>query len=269
MEVRPHSNEWYDRLATRQKGYASTTEHVRVDSWSGEKAYLELVRAHLDHKMDVLDAGCGHGDVPIELAPLCRQMIGYDRVENFIELARANAHERGVKNVTFIWADSTARANDGHARLPAEDHSLDMIISRRGPIHWFADAKRVLRPGGILIQLCMLGRGTVPAWNDALPKPFKRDLQDLGHLPDSMLEPVQKALEDAGIEMHSYWTFDVPALVDHPKKYYEILSFGKDADEVPAYEEVTDSFVDIFSRYGRAGGLELREGRLLWKAVIR
>jgi precorrin-6B methylase 2 len=113
MEIRPHSKEWYDRLATQQEGYGSTTEHVRVGSWSGEVAYLELVREHLSHQMVVLDAGCGHGDVPIEFAPLCRNMIAYDRVEKFIEMARTNARQRGVENVTFICADTAASVNGG------------------------------------------------------------------------------------------------------------------------------------------------------------
>lgn len=268
MAIRPHSDEWYDQLETRRTGYPSTTEDAQVDTWSGEAAYLQLVKDHLGENVDVLDAGCGHGDVAVELASLCRSIIAYDRVEGFIELARENARKHNASNVTFMCANSSASANHGEPRMPVEDGSVDLVISRRGPLHWIADARRVLRSGGILIQLCMLGRRPVPDWNDLLPEPFRRDKWDLGHLPDSMLESVQQALDDANIALQSCWTFDVPALIADPRVLYRSLSIGMDPREIPVYEDVAGSFEAVFAEYGRQGRLDVRERRLLWKAVI-
>ena len=194
MKPEPQSKTWYDQLALQGKGYPSTTDGVRLGSWSGEDAYLSLVRGHLMPDHVGLDAGCGHGDVPLELAASCQHMIAYDRTEPFIELARRNARERGIENVTFICHDSSPDANGGRAALPAEDHSIDIIVSRRGPVHWISDARRVVKSGGVLVQLCMLGRTHVAEWHELLPKPFRRDMWDNPHLPDSMLIPVEKAL---------------------------------------------------------------------------
>ena len=269
MGLRPHSREWYDRLATQGKGYGSTTENVNVDPYGGEEIYLKLVREHLSQTKDVLDAGCGHGDVPIELAPLCRTITGYDRVKGFIDLARENARKHQVANATFICADSAAASNNGHPRIPVEDNSIDLIMSRRGPVSWIADAKRVVRSGGALIQLCMLGRTPVPAWNARLPEPLQTQGKWANsHLPDSMLAPVQAALESAEIELHSHWTFDVPAMVDHPRSLYRSLTVGRDPDEIPPYEDVSDSFMGIFTKFGRNGRIDVRQRRLLWKAVV-
>ena len=52
----------------------------RLGAWNGEDAYLALVRAHLRPDADLLDVACGHGEVTLDLAPLCRSVLGYDRI---------------------------------------------------------------------------------------------------------------------------------------------------------------------------------------------
>jgi mannose-6-phosphate isomerase-like protein (cupin superfamily) len=42
----------------------------------------------------VLDVGCGHGEVALELAPLCRSILAYDRVQPYIQLAKDAARIR-------------------------------------------------------------------------------------------------------------------------------------------------------------------------------
>jgi SAM-dependent methyltransferase len=171
-----------------------------------------------------------------------------------------------MTNVTFVLADSSAKVNNGRVRIPVEDHSVDVIISRRGPVHWIADAKRVIRHGGVLIQLCMMGRIPQPAWNAELPESLKWDCHS--HLPDSMLEPVKRELESAEIKLHSFWTFDVPARLDQPEQFYRWLTAGRAPQDIPPYEDVADIIKDIFFRFGHNGKFDIRQRRLLWKAVI-
>jgi ubiquinone/menaquinone biosynthesis C-methylase UbiE len=115
--------------------------------------YLALVRAHRRPDADLLDVACGHGEVALDLAPLCRSVLGYDRIAPWIERAQHTAQERGVANATFVCHDASPEANGGWARLPAPDGSFDLLICRRGPFHWIEDARRVARPGAVLLML--------------------------------------------------------------------------------------------------------------------
>ena len=70
MGPRPHSVEWYEKLATNQKDYPSSTVDVEVGAHDGESFYLDFVKEHLRTDKDVMDVGCGHGDDALRLA-LC------------------------------------------------------------------------------------------------------------------------------------------------------------------------------------------------------
>ena len=219
--MRLHSKEWYDRLATLQEGYAPNKPSKFV--WgSGEDEFLRAVREHLKPEMDVGESGCAEGTLAIELAPLCRSIVAYDRVESFIDPARKNALEAGVTNVRFLCADSSADTNGGTPRLPFENASLDMIISRRGPLHWIPDARRVVRSGGILIQLCMRKWRSPPPWNQELPQALQETQDHLGD-GDDMRSGVEARLQKGELDLHSCWEYDVPMY--HPDPCSFTLDF--------------------------------------------
>jgi SAM-dependent methyltransferase len=73
--------------------------------------------------MTVLDAGCGGGDVTLELARrvgLTGKVVGVDMDATKIELARAEAAARGVTNVEYV----VGRADD------PVDAAFDMVYAR-------------------------------------------------------------------------------------------------------------------------------------------
>lgn len=264
MMLRPHSKEWYDRLSTMQDGYERQVPYETA--WgNGEDAFLDTVKMHLTPQMDVAESGCAEGTVAIELAPLCHSITAYDRVESFIELARKKAHQASVGNAIFLCADSSPEANNGTARLPLADNSVDMIISRRGPLHWIPDARRVVRSGGLLIQLCMLEWRSPPTWNEDLPKSLQQNQDYLG---ESMRMAVEQHLAEGGLELHSCWEYDVPVFLPRPEVFYEVLTVGRTPDEVPPYDTVESILVGIFERYGSHGRFALRQRRFLWKAMV-
>lgn len=124
--------------------------------YNGESAYLDLIRQYLSAEKDVLDVGCGHGEISLSIAPLCRSLVAYDRVERYIQIAQTAAQNQHTDNLILKCADSSAEANFGHPHIPAEDNAFDVLISRRGPLHWLEDAQRVARSGAVLIQLILL-----------------------------------------------------------------------------------------------------------------
>ncbi len=99
----------------------------------------------------VLDLGCGAGaDICIAalLVGSRGRVIGLDVTRAMVEKARRNAQLAGLANVELHEADM--------ARLPLPEACVDVVISN-GAINLapdkasvFAEAKRVLRPGGRL-----------------------------------------------------------------------------------------------------------------------
>jgi ubiquinone/menaquinone biosynthesis C-methylase UbiE len=259
--LEPHSPSWYKQLAKTQQGYYYPWKSA-LSPFNGEDAYLELVKAHLQPHLDVLDAGCGHGEVALEIAPFCQSVLAYDLVEDYIELARIEAEKRGLKNAQFICANSSATANHGQPKIPARDNSIDLFISRRGPFHWLADAKRVAKPGATIIMLTML-ETALPAWHDLLPDNLSFPFPTSG----SMLAEVQRRLETSGFSLHSHWTFDVPEVFENPKDLHTYLTWANFVN-APPFETTKLVLETIFEQYASNQGLAIPHRRLLWKAVV-
>jgi SAM-dependent methyltransferase len=107
--------------------------------------------AHLAPGEDVLDLGSGGGiDVLLSarrVGPAGRA-YGIDMTTEMLELARANQTRAGVTNAEFLEGRIEA--------VPLPDHSVDVVVSNcvinlsSDKDAVFAEAHRVLRPGGRL-----------------------------------------------------------------------------------------------------------------------
>jgi ubiquinone/menaquinone biosynthesis C-methylase UbiE len=260
--LEPHSPAWYKQLAKMRQCYYYPWKSV-ISPFNGEDAYLELVKAHLQTNLDILDAGCGHGDVALELAPSCHSILAYDLVKDYIALAQARARERGLENIQFVCADSSARANNGKPRIPSEDKSIDLFISRRGPLHWLADARRVAKPNATIMMLNPL-ETPLPPWHELVPEGLSFPFP----LEGNILTEVQTRLEASGLRLHSSWTFDVPEVFDDVAELYKFLTWNNLAESVPSFEKAKAILEAIFKEHATHEGLALPHKRLLWKAII-
>lgn len=107
--------------------------------------------ADLTEGEEVVDLGCGAGVDTLLAASRVAPggtVTGVDFLDAMIRRGRRNAEISGCDNVTFVEAEID--------RLPLDDASVDVVISN-GTINLaarksrvFAEAKRVLRPGGRL-----------------------------------------------------------------------------------------------------------------------
>jgi SAM-dependent methyltransferase len=263
MRLKPHEAEWYDRLATLQEEYFYPWRS-QLGRWNGEDQYRVLVRQHLRPDADVLDAACGHGEIALELAPECRSILGYDRTAAYIDLARRNARERGLTNATFICHDSSPSVNGGRARLPAPDDSFDLLICSKGPFHWIEDARRVSRAGAVLIMLVPDYTPLTP-WHKWIPESLRWGAGDDPHWARPAIEERLKAAE---LDLHSWWSSDVPEVFPDAEQMYIWLSWGWTPDEVPSFAEVQPLLERVFAEYGGEQGVVVRRRRYLWKAVV-
>ena len=200
----------------------------------------------------------------LAFAPRVRRFIGYDAVESFIAIARRRADEVGLTNVELVSANSSPRFNDGAARIPVTDQTLDLIVSRRGPTNWIADARRACRPGARLVQLNPLP-GPERAWNDELPQPL-RAAENLANpaRPDLAVE-IETALAAAGLKLEEGQVFDAPEVFSEPQELFRALTFMRFEPETPSWDEARPHLERLFVRHGP---IVLRQRRFLWTAVV-
>jgi SAM-dependent methyltransferase len=100
--------------------------------------------------MKLLDCGCGVGTITLDLAEIVApaQVVGIDRDESQLALARSLAEQRGITNVTFevgnvyelAYADASFDAVLAHTLLI---HLSDQVRALR-------EMRRVLTPNGIV-----------------------------------------------------------------------------------------------------------------------
>jgi ubiquinone/menaquinone biosynthesis C-methylase UbiE len=101
----------------------------------------------------VLDVGCGFGDTTQRIAGLVGaegEVVGVDAARQFIEVARREAEEAGVRNVRFDVADVQVADLGG---------PYDLAFSRFGtmfcanPVVALRNVRRALAPGGRLVMV--------------------------------------------------------------------------------------------------------------------
>ena len=116
----------------------------RVNAWQKKI----LTNAPDKPVLDILDAGCGPGFFSIILSQLGHRVTGLDGSDGMLNHAANKAVAHGTRPL-FLKGDCH--------NLPFADQSFDLVISRnvthalRDNKQVYAEWKRVLRPGGVLL----------------------------------------------------------------------------------------------------------------------
>ena len=255
-----HSNAWYDELASKNGRYEYAW-NSKLSLLNGEALFSDLVKTQLASDKTVLDVGCGHGEDALFYARHARSVTAYDRAKGFIETARETARAQGVQNIEFILSDSSARANNGAPRIPT-DQRFDLLVTRRGPTHWLADARRAAKTGAVLIGLHP-AEVEPPVWANDLPAGLIFPIANKG----SIKNRVEARLAESDLQFESTWHVTVPELLLNAQALYDFLSFGLVAD-MPSYSEVELDLEALFSVHARAGKLAIPQARFLWQARV-
>lgn len=247
-----------ERIAAR--GFAHRWDSVVADG-NGEDFFLALLDQHLTPELDVLDAGCGHGELTLELGKRARSVMGVDRHAELLELAGELLAESGLTNVRFIQA---ALAGPEDVRpggpLPLPDRSVDLVVDRRGPplVRYVDDlVHRVARPGAVIIGMHPAGTAPPPPWAASTPSLRDRFLM-LGH--DEVAGWVTIPLARHGIADYRLWWIDVPEYLYSARALYDRL-----ADETtPPWQAVAAEAETVYDDHQVDGALILRHVRLVW-----
>lgn len=80
---------------------------------------FELVAAEACPTRDevVYDLYCGAGTIALLLAPHCREVVGFEVVEEAVIDARRNAERAGIANARFVAGDARYTASTNHVRV--------------------------------------------------------------------------------------------------------------------------------------------------------
>lgn len=101
----------------------------------------------------VLDAGCGTGDIALELAARGHQVTGFDYLEEPIRRAKSKAADRGLP-VDFRIADALKLSDWPERFNTVVDSGLFHVFSDDDRHRYVAGLAHVLNPNGRLFMMC-------------------------------------------------------------------------------------------------------------------
>lgn len=159
------------------------------------------------HGGHCIDVGCGFGETTQRLAQLVGPdgfAFGTDSSPRFIEDARREAAEAGVKNIEFETSDAQTAEWD-----PVYDHAFSRMGTQffAAPVPAMRAIRRALKPGGKLCKVCWRRKADSPMWAETeqvvqrfLSRPQEYEADTCGPGPFSLGNPetTRGILEAAG-----------------------------------------------------------------------
>jgi ubiquinone/menaquinone biosynthesis C-methylase UbiE len=223
-------------------GSEAETERLQLQAQCFEGLTRRLIReSGIGTGMRVLDLGAGPGDVAFLVAEAVGptgSVVGVDREERSVALARRRAAEAGADNVAFTVASDDALPGD-----PPFDAAIGrfVLIHQRDPAAMIRRAAAVVRPGGIVAFL-------EPAlYCDGLSLP---ELELASAAASSIKRLMLAALPSPYVAGRMIPTF-IDAGLPEPKVLWESVVIGsKDAVWLRSFVLSYKTFLPLMQKFG-------------------
>ena len=220
---------------------------------------MRLIDRYISADMNVCDLGCGPGRYSIELLRRGNHVTLVDLTPELLDAAKSRIEREGLHADGFIVAD--ARSVDA---LPADGFDAVLVM---GPLYHLdgndrpavlAQAKRILRPGGIAILTYLNAWGLVRTGVTDFPAryvdaDFVASLRAPGNLGIwHYTTPVaaREELTTAGLSVETYAGLEgflggmsLPLgqlKQDYPDAYVQATNAAVESGELPEYRDGTD-----------------------------
>jgi SAM-dependent methyltransferase len=131
-----NQHQYDDLLARSEDLYAGTKYEIILKYLAG---YSNL---------GILNAGCGSGELCIQLAKAGHRVLGIDPVTEYIQLARANVRRTGLHNCTFRVSFIETMPNGEMVDCVMATDVLEHIENDRRA---FEKMVQLVKPGGLVI----------------------------------------------------------------------------------------------------------------------
>ena len=190
----PHDSKFWDRIAERY--FAKPIEDP-----AAYEEKLRMTQEHFRADMTVLEFGCGTGGTALRHAPFVQHVHATDISDAMLSIARRQAAERGVENVSFECADI--------ADFAAPEESYDAVLGL-SILHLLEDpediARRVfrwLKPGGLFVSstACL---GDHMGWFRYVG-PIGKALGKMPYVNVFSTDELLAAVTDAGFSIETHW----------------------------------------------------------------
>jgi SAM-dependent methyltransferase len=258
---------WKTDKRIAERGFAHRWDSVVADG-NGEDFFLELLGRHLTAESEVLDVGCGHGDLALSMARQARSVIGIERDPGLIALAGELLAESGLTNVCFVQSELAGPDEDHRGGpLPLAAGCIDLVVDRRGPTldRYLADVLRVGRPGTVILGMHAAGNAPPPPWAPSVPS-LAGLFFSFGY--DEMASWVTRPLLTHGITDYRLWWLDVPEYLLSARSLHDRLANAPGGPPVPPWQSVAAEIEAAFAANEVDGAVLLRHIRLVWEAHL-
>jgi ubiquinone/menaquinone biosynthesis C-methylase UbiE/uncharacterized damage-inducible protein DinB len=254
--VSPTINE-IDELKTRLKATWMTGDYDTFSRYLETDAHLFFRRIGIKPGSQLLDVGCGSGQLALIAARAGAQVTGCDIASNWIERARERAASEKL-NVAFDEGDAEA--------LPYGDATFDVVTSLFGAMfaprpHLVAsEMMRVARPGGKIT----MGNWTPQGFVGQMFKTIAKYIAPNG-MPSPVLwgdeatvrERFREDIVDLRCTLRFYqfeYPFPPETVVEFFRKNYGPMSRAFDSLSHDGQEELKKELTALWSSHNRAEG---------------
>jgi ubiquinone/menaquinone biosynthesis C-methylase UbiE len=189
-----------------RKEFARQAETLSVAAAFTDADVLDRIRAAIGptKTMGILDVGCGPGILAAALAPLVREVVGFDLTPEMLDKARQRCQEAGLQNVRFERGRAEA--------LPFPAEGFDAVVSR-ATLHHFPDPLaaaremvRVVRPNGKLVLADIVSSENT---EEADLHNALEVLRDPTHVRMLTASEIQTLIEAAGLRVTATSTWEM------------------------------------------------------------